>query len=91
MDNPPESVVTPFALRAQELIDHSKLDPPINIRNFGCILFELFPGNCLFKTFMFGRQRDIIDDDHLIQLPDAIEPPLEDAIVLCPRHNSYFG
>jgi len=91
MDNPPASIVTPLALRAPEVILGDSLGPAIDVWNFGCIMFELLTDYTVFELFTFGRQRTIIDDEHLIQLSEVVGPLPEHMCAHWPRYSTYFG
>ncbi len=46
----------------------------IDIRSFGCLLFEFLTGTPLFQLPPLSDSNEYIDDDHLIQLTDIIHP-----------------
>jgi non-specific serine/threonine protein kinase len=54
-------------------------------------MFELLTDHSLFELFSFSRQQDVIDDDHLIQLLEIIDPLPEDMLAKWPRYSLYFS
>ncbi|KAI3329013.1 serine/threonine-protein kinase SRPK3 [Xylariaceae sp. AK1471] len=91
IDKPPESIVTPLALRAPEAILHGKVGPAIDIWSFGCLMFELLTDYPLFEPCPFGRQKDVVDDEHLIELSEVVGTLPEDMLAKWPRYSAYFG
>ncbi|KAH9874832.1 hypothetical protein J1614_004319 [Plenodomus biglobosus] len=91
---PPDSTVTPVALRAPELILRQRFGSGIDIWSFGCLMFEFLTGRTLFALMMLGHdqeEQDDTDDDHLTQLNDIIRP-LPDAMMQAwPRASKWFG
>lgn len=90
---PPESTVTPTALRAPELILGGTIDSSIDIWSFGCLIFEMLTGVPLFSVMvLFEDDRETTDDEHLLQMNDLLEP-LPDIWLQerWPRAKNYFG
>lgn len=54
-------------------------------------MFELLTDYPLFELFTFRRQKDAIDDDHLIQLSEIIGPLPKDMRAQWSRSGLYFG
>ena len=93
MQEPPDSTVTPTALRAPELILGGKIDSSIDIWSFGCLIFEILTGVPLFSVMvLFEDDRETTDDEHLLQMNDILEP-LPDIWLQerWPRAKTYFG
>ena len=90
VDNPPESVTAPVALRAPETILNTGSSPAIDIWSFGCLMFELLTNYPLFEA-PFWYEKDLVDDGHLIQITQIISPLPESMLERWPRHSSYFG
>ncbi|KAI0864830.1 serine/threonine-protein kinase SRPK3 [Xylaria cubensis] len=88
---PPESVVTPVALRAPEIILHGQGSPASDIWSFGCLMYALLTDIPLFQVFDFGRQADVIDDEHLIELSEVIGPLPDHMRAQWSRYSAYFG
>lgn len=90
---PPDSTVTPTALRSPELILGGTIDSSIDIWSFGCLIFEMLTGAPLFSVMvLFEGDRMTTDDEHLLQMNDILEP-LPDIWLQekWPRANAYFG
>lgn len=54
-------------------------------------MFALVTDYPLFELFTFRRQKDAIDDDHLIQLWETLGPLPKDMRVQWSRSSRYFG
>jgi hypothetical protein len=54
-------------------------------------MFELLTHNVLFELFPFTSQRHVIDDDHLLQLSEVVEPLPVDMLAKWFRHSLYYG
>ncbi|KAI0547702.1 serine/threonine-protein kinase SRPK3 [Xylaria curta] len=88
---PPASIVTPVALRAPEIILRSQASPASDIWSFGCLMYALLTDCPLFQVFDFGRQADVIDDEHLIALSEVLGPLPDHMRAEWPRYTTYFG
>jgi len=63
----PKNIVTPMALRAPETILGGQIDHPIDLWNFGCLVYKFLTGNPLFQVAGFaGILQAEIDDYHLL-------------------------
>ncbi|KAK6384336.1 hypothetical protein LTS17_001899 [Exophiala oligosperma] len=90
---PPNSTVTPTALRSPELILGEKIGPSIDIWSFGCLVFEILTGASLFSVMLLHKDHQgRTDDDHLLQMNDILGP-LPDIWLQerWPRAQTYFG
>lgn len=91
-NDPPESTVTPIALRAPELIFKESFNSSIDIWSFGCLIYEILTGVQLFNVYSIGGEfKDEADDDHLLDLNDVIEPLPDSWLSKWPRSHKYFG
>lgn len=54
-------------------------------------MYALLTDGPLFQVFDFGRQTDVIDDEHLIELSEVIGPLPDYMRAHWPRHSTYFG
>ncbi|KAI1742773.1 serine/threonine-protein kinase SRPK3 [Xylaria scruposa] len=91
ISKPPASIVTPVALRAPEIILYSQGSPASDIWSFGCLMYALLTDSPLFQVFDFGRQADVIDDEHLIALSEVLGSLPVDMRAKWPRYTTYFG
>ncbi|KAI8948600.1 serine/threonine-protein kinase SRPK3 [Xylaria longipes] len=91
ISKPPKSIVTPVALRAPEIILHDQGSPASDIWSFGCLTYALLTDSPLFQVFDFGRQDDVIDDEHLIELSEVVGPLPDHMRARWPRYSTYFG
>lgn len=90
--DPPESIATPVALRAPELIVHSAVDFKIDIWSIGCLLFEFSTGERLFNVAsMFMIPQVEQDDEHLLKLVDTLGTLPLALAERWPRYMRYFG
>jgi serine/threonine protein kinase len=92
--HPPNSTVTPVALRAPELVLCKSFGAGIDIWSFGCLMFEFLTGRTLFALMMLGhdqQEQDDTDDDHLIQLNDIIRPLPDWMMQAWPRASKWYG
>ncbi|KAK3938162.1 serine/threonine-protein kinase SRPK3 [Diplogelasinospora grovesii] len=89
-NDPPQSVVTPAALRAPESILGCPLSCSIDIWSLGCLIFEFLTNLPLFQLPL-GNRDESLDDDHLIQLTDIIQPLPGSLLVKWPRATRYYG
>lgn len=60
---------TPKSLRAPKRLFGSPLDQTIDIRSFGCLLYELLTGYSLFHVMP-----DEHDDGHILEIIDQLGP-----------------
>jgi serine/threonine protein kinase len=91
--DPPNSTVTPTALRSPELILGEKIGLGIDIWSFGCLLFELLTGVSLFSVMVLHEDHQgRTDDHHLLQMNDILEL-LPDTWLeeKWPRAKNFFG
>ncbi|KAI0431618.1 serine/threonine-protein kinase SRPK3 [Xylaria sp. FL1042] len=78
--------------RRRRLILRNRFDQGVDIWSFGCLMFALLTDRPLFGVFNYGgRPRDVIDDDHLIQLTEVIGTLPRHMRDAWPRYTSYFG
>ncbi|GJJ15713.1 hypothetical protein Clacol_009991 [Clathrus columnatus] len=92
-NNPPTKHSSPIALRAPELILGKHIGPPIDIWAFGCLVFEFLTGKTLFLVIRDSdsqRDRNEMDDDHLLQFNDIIEKLPSTLLNDWPRANKWF-
>ena len=91
-NKPPQSTITPVALRAPELIFGEKFDSSVDIWSFGCLIYEFLTGTPLFCVSKIGNEDESADDDHLLELNDVLEP-LPDSWLKekWPRADRFFG
>jgi serine/threonine protein kinase len=90
---PPDSTVTPLALRAPELIFRQPFGSGIDIWSFGCLMFEFLTGRTLFAVGVYGRSQkdeEHADDDHIIQLNDVIRPLPDLIMEAWPRASKWY-
>ncbi|EDN07449.1 conserved hypothetical protein [Histoplasma mississippiense (nom. inval.)] len=65
----PQTLHTPLALRAPEVIFQDRIDYRVDLWSMGCMLFELFTGQPPFDTFLItptilvGQMREMASDD----------------------------
>ncbi|KAH6980857.1 serine protein kinase [Ilyonectria sp. MPI-CAGE-AT-0026] len=91
-DQPPTKIVTPFSLRAPEIILKQKVDENIDIWSFGCLVYELITNTQLFPVAPYGEgQETEEDDDHLLALNDILGDLSSDIMALWPRSGRWFG
>jgi serine/threonine protein kinase len=92
-DNPPaaEKCATPAALRAPEIVIGRKIDHKIDIWSFGCLIYQFLTGHVLFQVSgLADIPQEENDDDHLLQMIDALCQLPEDLLTSWPRHVRYF-
>jgi serine/threonine protein kinase len=89
--DPPQTIVTPKSLRAPEIILGCSLNRSIDVWSLGCLVFELLTGLPLFQLPPIGGSDESLDDDHLIQLTDIIQPLPKDLLTKWPRAGRYYG
>ncbi|KAI9672343.1 MAG: hypothetical protein M1817_003365 [Caeruleum heppii] len=89
-DPPKGNINVPVGLRAPELIVHGAIDEKIDIWSFGCLIFELLVGHCLFSTEGYQMNQEC-EDDHLLQITELLGD-LPDKIFSRWSHGTlYFG
>ncbi|OJD24178.1 CMGC/SRPK protein kinase [Blastomyces percursus] len=65
----PQTLHTPLAVRAPEVIFQDRIDYHVDLWSMGCMLFELFTGQPPFDTFLMtptilvGQMREVASDD----------------------------
>ncbi|KAF7556743.1 hypothetical protein G7Z17_g1257 [Cylindrodendrum hubeiense] len=91
-DLPPTKIVTPFALRAPEIILKQKVDEKIDIWSFGCLIYELITNTQLFPVAPDGEEENAEeDDDHFLALNDIIGDLSTNILLHWPRSGLWFG
>ncbi|GJJ15716.1 hypothetical protein Clacol_009994 [Clathrus columnatus] len=91
--DPPTKHSLPVALRAPELILGKPIGPPIDIWAFGCLMFEFLTSHRLFLVIHDSdsqRDRNEMDDDHLLQFNDIIDKLPSTLLNDWPRANKWF-
>ena len=78
--------MTPFGLRATELILAGKVNSSLDIWSFGCLIFELITGQPLFCIPGTGNE----EDDHLLALNAALGPLPDELFRLWENSSQYF-
>lgn len=74
------------------ILDTGGASPAVDIWAFGCLLFELITSpHSLFELLHVGLQRDVLDDEHLIQLNQVIGPLPKAMRAKWPRYSKYFS
>lgn len=91
-DQPPTKIVTPFSLRAPEIILKQKIDEKIDIWSFGCLVYELITNTQLFPVAPYDEGQEMEEnDDHLLALNDILGDLSSDIMAIWPRSDSWFG
>lgn len=94
LSEPPSKAATPCALRAPEIIFQQPFGYGIDIWSFGCLVFEFITGGTLFVVSRLGSDqeaRDGMDDDHLCQLHQVIQPLPDSMMAQWERSSKWFG
>ncbi|KAK2024283.1 serine/threonine-protein kinase SRPK3 [Colletotrichum zoysiae] len=91
VNDPPAKIVTPVSLRAPEVILGEPVGTGIDIWSFGCLLFEFITCIPLFQLYPFDSSDEALDDDHLLQMSEIIQPLPENLIAKWPSSSKYYG
>ena len=85
--------MTPAALRAPELILGRPFDTGIDIWCIGCLIFELLTDQKLFTVDHLGGDDwdECINDEHLIQLTEILQPLPDSLRAEWIRASQYYG
>jgi serine/threonine protein kinase len=92
-DNPPAAneCATPAALRAPEIVLGTRIDHKIDIWSFGCLMHGFLTGHVLFQVSgLADIPQEQNDDDHLLQMIDALRHSPEELFANWPCHARYF-
>jgi serine/threonine protein kinase len=77
--------VTPAALKAPEAILSCPAGRGIDIWSFGCLVFEFLTDLPLFRLPPIFDSHESLDDDHLIQLTEVMQPLPKNLLSKWPR------
>ena len=90
--NPPQSTVTPVALRAPEIIfEERPYTSGTDIWAFGCLVYELMTGAQLFSVWTIGPHDQEDDDIHILDLIDVLGPMPDRLMAKWPRKDKWIG
>ncbi|KAF5566762.1 CMGC SRPK kinase [Fusarium phyllophilum] len=78
LNDPPEELIVPCALRAPELVLKGEFDKGQDIWSFGCLVFELIAGRPLFYVFGPPQYDTSLDDEHLLEVTEKLGPLPDD-------------
>jgi serine/threonine protein kinase len=88
--DPPQKTYTPVGLRAPEQILGDPASRAADIWAFGILVFEIVRGHTVFEFASRAKDRDNIDDEHLLDMSTFVGPLPESLYQRWTRSLKYF-